>query len=67
MSKQITYLNHSKWRKTTANNTNCNVPYNLQVKMAERSKAPDSRKFRARDFLYTNVCVRSNPTPVRSF
>ena len=32
--------------------------------MAERSKAPDSRKS-CRDFWYTSVCVGSNPKPVR--
>ena len=53
--------------KTTANNPNGNVQYKLQGRMAERSKAPDSRKVLARDFWYTNVCVGSNPTPVRTF
>ena len=53
--------------KTTANNPNGNVQYNLQGRMAERYKAPDSRKLLARDFWYTNVCVGSNPTPVRTF
>ena len=53
--------------KTTANNPICNVHYNLQGRMAERSKAPDSRILLARDFWYTNVCVGSNPTPVRNF
>ena len=33
--------------KTTANNPNGNVQYNLQGRMAERSKAPDSRKLQA--------------------
>ena len=53
--------------KTTANNPNSNLQYNLQGRMAERSKEPDSRKLLARDFWNTNVCVGSNPTPVRSF
>ena len=38
------------------------VRYN-QGRMAERSKAPDSRN--SPDFWYTNVCVGSNPTPVK--
>ena len=53
--------------KTTARNPICNVNYNLQGRMTERSKAPDSRKLLARDFWYTNVCVGSNPNPVRNF
>ena len=53
--------------KTTANNPNGNLQYYLQGRMAERSKAPDSRKLLARDFCYTNVCVGSNPTPVKTF
>ena len=53
--------------KTTANNPNCNVHYKVQRRMTERSKAPDSRKLLAREVWYTNVCVGSNPNPVRSF
>ena len=49
MKKQITYLNRSN-NKTTASNPICNVHYNLQGRMAERSEAPDSRKLLARDF-----------------
>ena len=69
MSKQKTYLNRSKWQngKTTANNPNGYVQNNLQGRMAAWSKAPNSRKLLARDFWYTNVCVDSNPTPVRIF
>ena len=69
MSKQNTYLNRSKWQngKTTANNPNGYVQNNLQGRMASLSKAPNSRKLLARDFWYTNVCVDSNPTPVRIF
>ena len=43
--------------KTTANNPNGNVQYNIQGRMAKRSKVPDSRKLLARDFWYTNVFV----------
>ena len=53
--------------KTTASNPNGNVQYTLQGRMAERSKAPDSRELLARDLWYTNVSVGLNPTPVRSF
>ena len=35
--------------------------------MAERSKAPDSRVSRRREFWYTIVCVGWNPTPVTIF
>ena len=34
-------------------------------RVVERSKAPDSKKLLSREFWYTNVCVGSNPFPVR--
>ena len=53
--------------KTTANNPNGNVQLRLQDRMAEQSKALDSRKLLSRDFWYTNVQMGSNTTPVGSF
>ena len=53
--------------KITANNPNGNVQLRLQDRMAEQSKALDSRKLLSRDFWYTNVQMGSNTTPVGSF
>ena len=38
--------------KTTANNPNGNVQWKLPGRMAERSKAPDTRRLLDRDFWY---------------
>ena len=42
--------------KITANNPNGNLQYNLEGRMAERSKEPDSRKLLARDF-WNRMCA----------
>ena len=46
-----------KMAKTTANNPNGNVQCKLQGRMAERSKAPDSRIF-SLEISGTRLCAR---------